>query len=75
MTGQRTPHQAADTAAVVTGLGTCLPETVVTNDDLAQHLDTDHAWIQSRTGIERRRRAAASTPAPATSPSRPAPPR
>ncbi|WP_328580894.1 beta-ketoacyl-ACP synthase III [Streptomyces sp. NBC_00370] len=61
MTGQRTPHQAADTAAVVTGLGTCLPETVVTNDDLAQHLDTDHAWIQSRTGIERRRRAAAGT--------------
>ncbi|WP_329471277.1 ketoacyl-ACP synthase III [Streptomyces sp. NBC_01723] len=47
--------------AVVTGLGTCLPETVVTNDELSRHLDTDHAWIHSRTGIERRRRASAGT--------------
>ncbi|MFF3349445.1 beta-ketoacyl-ACP synthase III [Streptomyces sp. NPDC002779] len=56
MTG---PHPAP--AAVVTGLGTCLPESVVTNDDLSRHLDTDHAWIHSRTGIERRRRAAPGT--------------
>ncbi|MGW0422809.1 beta-ketoacyl-ACP synthase III [Streptomyces sp. NPDC003015] len=56
MTGPH-PHPAA----VVTGLGTCLPETVVTNDDLSRHLDTDHAWIHSRTGIERRRRAAPGT--------------
>lgn len=48
-------------AAVVTGLGSCLPETVVTNDDLSRHLDTDHAWIHSRTGIERRRRVAPGT--------------
>ncbi|WP_411092857.1 beta-ketoacyl-ACP synthase III [Streptomyces sp. 049-1] len=47
--------------AVVTGLGTCLPETVVTNDELSRHLDTDHAWIHSRTGIERRRRVSAGT--------------
>ncbi|MFD4259405.1 beta-ketoacyl-ACP synthase III [Streptomyces sp. NPDC058534] len=47
--------------AVVTGLGTCLPETVVTNDELSRDLDTDHAWIHSRTGIERRRRVSAGT--------------
>ncbi|MDR3036550.1 MAG: ketoacyl-ACP synthase III [Kitasatospora sp.] len=52
-------HPAA--AAVITGLGGCLPETVVTNDDLSRHLDTDHAWIHSRTGIERRRRASPGT--------------
>ncbi|MFJ8650985.1 beta-ketoacyl-ACP synthase III [Streptomyces rochei] len=47
--------------AVVTGLGTCLPETVVTNDEVSRHLDTDHAWIHSRTGIERRHRVSAGT--------------
>ncbi|MFE6427717.1 MULTISPECIES: beta-ketoacyl-ACP synthase III [Streptomyces] len=47
--------------AVVTGLGTCLPETVITNDEVSRHLDTDHAWIHSRTGIERRRRVSAGT--------------
>ncbi|CAL9617706.1 beta-ketoacyl-ACP synthase 3 [Streptomyces sp. enrichment culture] len=56
MTG---PHPAP--AAVVTGLGTCLPETVVTNDDLSRHLDTDHAWIHSRTGIARRHRVSPGT--------------
>ncbi|MGA4846198.1 beta-ketoacyl-ACP synthase III [Streptomyces sp. G5(2025)] len=47
--------------AVVTGLGTCLPQTVVTNDEVSRHLDTDHAWIHRRTGIDRRRRVSAST--------------
>ncbi|MDH6131830.1 3-oxoacyl-[acyl-carrier-protein] synthase-3 [Kitasatospora sp. MAA4] len=41
-------------AAVVSGLGTWLPPGVVTNDDLARELDTDDAWIRSRTGIGRR---------------------
>ncbi|MDJ0384273.1 beta-ketoacyl-ACP synthase III [Streptomyces sp. G-G2] len=40
--------------AVLTGLGTCLPARTVTNDDLAQRLDTSHEWIHSRTGIARR---------------------
>lgn len=47
--------------AVVTGVGTCLPETVVDNDEVSRHLDTDHAWIHSRTGIERRRRVSPGT--------------
>src|SRR6266516_1091955 len=41
-------------AAVLTGLGTCLPWRVVTNDELAGRLDTSDDWIRSRTGIGRR---------------------
>jgi 3-oxoacyl-(acyl-carrier-protein) synthase III len=40
--------------AVITGLGVSVPSTVVTNADLAQRLDTDDAWIRSRTGIAQR---------------------
>jgi 3-oxoacyl-[acyl-carrier-protein] synthase III len=46
------------------GLGAHLPAEVVTNDDLAQVLDTSDAWIRTRTGIRRRHVAA---PAEATS--------
>jgi 3-oxoacyl-[acyl-carrier-protein] synthase-3 len=45
----------SDRCAVLAGLGTCLPNRIVTNDDLARHLDTSHAWIHDRTGIARRR--------------------
>lgn len=41
--------------AVICGLGACLPEHVVTNADLAAHLDTSDEWIRTRTGIRRRR--------------------
>lgn len=44
--------------SVVTGVGGYLPETVVTNDDLSRIVDTNDAWIQERTGIRRRHRAA-----------------
>ncbi len=39
----------------ITGWGTALPPTVVTNDDLAQLLNTDDQWIRERTGIRERR--------------------
>ncbi len=42
----------------ISGLGTYLPETVVTNDDLSRELDTSDAWIRQRTGIGERRVAA-----------------
>ena len=42
----------------ITGLGTNVPERVVTNDELAQHVDTNDAWIVERTGIRERRMAA-----------------
>jgi 3-oxoacyl-[acyl-carrier-protein] synthase-3 len=40
--------------AVITGWGAALPETVVTNDDLAARLDTSDAWIVERSGIRQR---------------------
>jgi len=39
----------------INGLGFYVPENVVTNDDLAQIMDTNDAWIQERTGIKERR--------------------
>ncbi|GAA2244625.1 beta-ketoacyl-ACP synthase III [Streptomyces amakusaensis] len=42
-------------AAVICGLGGALPETLVSNADLARELDTSDEWIRSRTGIENRR--------------------
>lgn len=39
----------------VLGLGVDLPDTVVTNDDLAEVLDTSDEWIRTRTGIAERR--------------------
>jgi 3-oxoacyl-[acyl-carrier-protein] synthase-3 len=38
----------------ILGTGSALPKTVVTNDDLAQVMDTSDEWIRSRTGIEQR---------------------
>lgn len=39
----------------ISGLGSYVPENVVTNDDLAQKMETNDAWIQERTGIKERR--------------------
>jgi 3-oxoacyl-[acyl-carrier-protein] synthase III len=52
---------SAGRAAVLAGLGTCLPPQVVTNEMLCRELDTSDAWIRSRTGITQRRIAAAGT--------------
>ena len=38
----------------IAGTGSALPEKVVSNDDLAQFLDTSDEWIYTRTGIRRR---------------------
>jgi 3-oxoacyl-[acyl-carrier-protein] synthase-3 len=38
----------------IAGTGSFLPPRVVTNDELAQRLDTSDEWIRSRTGITRR---------------------
>lgn len=40
--------------ARLTGVGGYLPRTVVTNDDLAQKIDTSDEWIRARTGIRQR---------------------
>ena len=44
--------------ASITGWGHYVPERVVTNDELAQHMDTSDEWIRSRSGIRERRFAA-----------------
>lgn len=38
----------------IIGTGSCLPKTVVTNDDLSKIMDTSDEWISSRTGIKER---------------------
>ena len=38
----------------IIGTGSALPKLTVTNDDLATFLDTNDAWISSRTGIQAR---------------------
>jgi len=43
--------------SAVTGVGSYLPEQVVTNDDLAHFVDTTDEWIVERTGIRKRHRA------------------
>lgn len=40
--------------ARITGVGKYLPPRVVTNDELAQMMDTSDEWIQQRTGIRTR---------------------
>ena len=39
----------------IAGVGYCVPEAVVTNDDLTKLYDTSDEWIYSRTGIKERR--------------------
>ena len=41
--------------ASITGVGSFLPEKVLTNDDLSKMLDTTDEWITKRTGIRERR--------------------
>lgn len=41
--------------AQIAGIGSCVPEKVVTNDDLEKTLDTSDEWIIERTGIRERR--------------------
>lgn len=41
--------------SIIKGIGHYVPENVVTNDDLAQIMDTNDEWITERTGIKERR--------------------
>jgi 3-oxoacyl-[acyl-carrier-protein] synthase-3 len=44
--------------SVVVGVGSYLPEKILTNDDLSEIVDTSDEWIRQRTGIKQRRIAA-----------------
>lgn len=39
----------------IAGVGYCVPDTVITNDDLKKLYDTSDEWIHTRTGIRERR--------------------
>jgi 3-oxoacyl-[acyl-carrier-protein] synthase-3 len=45
------------TRSAVTGVGSYLPDQIVTNADLAKFVDTSDEWIIERTGIRQRHRA------------------
>ncbi len=47
----------------IRGTGRCVPLNTVTNDDLAQRMDTSDQWITSRTGIRRRHHCTTESPA------------
>lgn len=47
----------------IIGTGSCLPKTVVKNEDLSKFMDTSDEWISSRTGIRERHLAVEETTA------------
>lgn len=47
--------QGLTMTARIAGIGAYVPETIVTNDDLAKIVETSDEWISSRTGIKERR--------------------
>jgi 3-oxoacyl-[acyl-carrier-protein] synthase III len=55
-TGIRHPDPVA--GARLLGLGSSQPDRIVTNDELAQRVETNDEWIRSRVGIAERRFAA-----------------
>ena len=44
--------------SIITGSGSYLPDRVVTNDELAERMETSDDWIVARTGIRQRHIAA-----------------
>jgi 3-oxoacyl-[acyl-carrier-protein] synthase-3 len=48
----------AEVRTLLVGIGAYLPERVVSNEELAQRVETSDAWIRERTGIRQRHLAA-----------------
>ncbi|MBO9617463.1 MAG: ketoacyl-ACP synthase III [Niabella sp.] len=44
-------------STIIAGIGSYVPDNVVTNNELTEYMDTSDAWIRERTGIEERRYA------------------
>ena len=51
---QSTPTAMRVIRSQLTGIGAYLPRTLVSNDELAQRVDTSDTWIRERTGIRQR---------------------
>jgi 3-oxoacyl-[acyl-carrier-protein] synthase III len=58
-TNPRARYQFVGPTCSITGVGSYVPERVVTNAELEKLVDTSDEWITSRTGIKERRIAAA----------------
>jgi 3-oxoacyl-[acyl-carrier-protein] synthase-3 len=59
MKNPRARHQFQSRTCSITGIGSYVPEKVLTNADLEKMVDTSDEWITTRTGIKERRVAAA----------------
>jgi len=59
ITNPRARHNFAGRTCSVTGVGSYVPERVLTNADLEKMVETSDEWITTRTGIKERRIAAA----------------
>jgi 3-oxoacyl-[acyl-carrier-protein] synthase-3 len=55
----RAKHNYVGQSCSITGVGSYVPEKIVTNHDLEKLVDTSDEWITTRTGIKERRIAAA----------------
>jgi 3-oxoacyl-[acyl-carrier-protein] synthase-3 len=58
-TNPRARHNFIGRTCSITGVGSYVPEHILTNADLEKSVDTSDEWITSRTGIQERRIAAA----------------
>ena len=59
MKNPRAQHNFVGRTCSITGVGSYVPEKVLTNADLEKMVETSDEWITSRTGIKERRIAAA----------------
>jgi 3-oxoacyl-[acyl-carrier-protein] synthase III len=51
--------RSTQSRAAISAVATYVPDHIITNADLSQHLDTSDEWIVARTGIRERRRGRA----------------
>ncbi|MDR3378465.1 MAG: ketoacyl-ACP synthase III, partial [Verrucomicrobiae bacterium] len=58
MKNPRAKHNYVGRSCSITGVGSYVPERVLTNADLEKMVDTSDEWITTRTGIKERRLAA-----------------
>ncbi len=58
-TNPRARHNFVGRSCSITGVGSYVPEKILTNADLEKMVETSDEWITSRTGIKERRIAAA----------------
>src|ERR1035438_1884584 len=59
MKNPRAKHDFVGRSCSITGVGSYVPEKILTNADLEKMVETSDEWITSRTGIKERRIAAA----------------